>query len=250
MTSSQVSISRFLRDGEGSNPLPSHQVIPYLDLVESDNERKWFNEIVRTHHSYVPNTNFCGRHIFWLIKDRNSRKVMGTIGVGSAVMAMKDRDSFIGWRKDTRLKNLTQIANNTRFCLIGNPPKNFGSQVLSLLCKLAPTEWKKKYGDPLYLLETLVEPPHQGTVYLASNWRFVGMTKGTEFQWIRKDEWLSNKGKMKSEGWGVCQKYCRYGNHLDEDRWQIVRESALKRKKIFVKPLHSKWKLKLLEVKV
>jgi len=135
------------------------------------------------------------------------------------------------------------IANNWRFCLIENPPKNLGSKVLSLLCKVAPKEWKRKYGDELVLLETLVEPPHDGTVYRAAGWKLVGYTKGTEYRWFKKDEipW--------DEGWHVVQKYMKYGDKIDYDTWQCVRDNAKKRKMIFVKPLYPDFRLKLLTLR-
>lgn len=210
----------------------------YLDLVKTDNARLHFNRIVKTHHKYVPTTNYGGRQINWLIKD--DKNTLGAIGLGSAIMALKDRDSFIGWSKEIRLKNLTKIGNNWRYCLI-DKMANLGTKVLSLFITEGKKEWLNKYGDELSLLETLVEPPYTGKVYLASSWYKVGMTKGTEFKWINKKDW----NKFSCLNWNVCQKHMKYGDKIDENKWQIVKENSKKRKIIFVKPLNKNWKKKL-----
>jgi len=210
----------------------------YLDLVKTDNARLHFNRIVKTYHKYVPTTNYGGRQINWLIKD--DKNTLGAIGLGSAIMALKDRDSFIGWSKDIRLKNLTKIGNNWRYCLI-DKMANLGTKVLSLFITEGKKEWLNKYGDELSLLETLVEPPYTGKVYLASSWSKVGMTKGTEFKWINKKDW----DKFSCLNWKVCQKHMKYGDKIDENKWQIVKENSKKRKIIFVKPLNKNWKKKL-----
>lgn len=231
---------------EGSTPLPSHQQTfydyveikhkptkPYLQLVETGKQRDIFNKIIKAHHSYVATTHYGGRRINWLVRSKDTRKILGIIGIGSAIMAMRARDRWIGWVPKQRVKHLVNIANNWRYCLLPDAPKNFGSQVLSLLCKLAPKEWEKKYNNKLVLLETLVERPHTGIVYKASNWRLIGLTKGTAYKWIKKDKYP----KYKKAGWSVVQKFCKYGDKTDFNRWQIVEEFAKKRKLIFVKPL-------------
>jgi len=210
----------------------------YLDLVKTDNARTHFNRIVKTHHSYVPTTNYGGRQINWLVKD--NKNTLGAIGLGSAIMALSDRDKFIGWNKETRLKNLTKIGNNWRYCLIDSMP-NLGTKVLSLFVKEGKKEWLNKYGDELSLIETLVEPPHTGKVYSASSWITVGKTKGAEFKWINK----KNSDEYINAGWHVCKKHVQYGDKVDHNKWQVVRENAKKRKIIFVKPLNHNWKKKL-----
>ena len=235
--------STLLWKDAGSNPRPPHHKIrPYLKLVETKRENEIFNRVVEVHHGYVPTTHYGGRRINWLIMDRRTRKILGAIGIGSAIMALKPRDEWIGWSRRNRLKYLVRIANNWRFCLIDKIP-NLGSKVLSLLCKLSVKEWKKRYGDDLVLLETLVEPPYDGTVYKAAGWKFVGWTKGTEYRWFKKDEIPFD------EGWHVVQRYMKYGDKIDYDTWQCVRENGTAKKMIYVKPLIPNFREYLLGLK-
>src|SRR3989442_14001658 len=57
-----------------------------------------------------------------------------------------------------------------------------GSQVLGRWVPIARQAWFKKYGEPLFLIETMVEPPHTGVVYKAASWLAIGMTSGTTFK--------------------------------------------------------------------
>jgi len=155
---------------------------------------------------------------------------IGTIGIGSPILLLTTRDEYIGWgkgkslRKDLKNPNLKKIANNWRFCLKPDLPKNIGSQVLSILVHKAKNEWVKKYnGERLVLLETIVAPPFNGTVYLAAGWVYIGETSGFESNHenqIEKDEFGRNKFKGKMA---------------------IAIYTGVK-KKIFIKPLCSNWK--------
>ena len=207
-------------------------------LVETKKQRNFFNNIVKTHHSYVNTTTYGGRQINWLI--HSNIGYVGAIGLGSAIMALKDRDNFIGWNKETRLRNLVNIANNWRCCLMGNY-KNLGTKVLSLLIKHGKIEWKKKYGNELYLIETLIKPPKTGLMYLAGCWSQVGHTKGSQFKWIHKKNW----DQYNKEGWTVMQKYQQYGKIKDLDRWNIIKEGGTEKKIILVKPINKHWAKKL-----
>ncbi len=242
-----VKTARIQREVGGSNPAPSHQLKqsffefnkpegkdkPYLELIEHSGQQAAFDRIVKIHHSYVQGTRYGGRRINWIIRAKRTNEIVGAIGVGSAIIAMSARDRWIMWPKEARLENLTNIANNWRYCLLPNAPKNFGSSVLGLLARLAPREWENKYGDRLVLLETLVEPPHKGTIYKAAGWRLTGLTKGTQFKWINKSE----ADKYLKMGWTIVQRYMKYGEKIDKNKWQVADVRGTTRKRIFLKPL-------------
>ena len=216
-----------------------------LKLIKSERDRRLFRKIVPMFHSYKQTTDFVGRQINWLIMC--DKTCIGVIGLGSSVMAMKPRDNFIGWNKEVRLHNLVKTANNWRFTVSPIAPKNTGSKALSLLLKVCRFEWKKKFDDNLVLLETLVEPPRNGGVYLANGWINVGMTKGTEFVWMKKDiakEYVENTPNA-----SICSKSMKFGDSVDESIVQVVVPDSKSKKLIFVKPLHRYWKKELNNVK-
>jgi len=204
-----------------------------FDLVDNETKIFSFNQIVKNYHTYKPTTDIVGRSINWLIRKEPTREIIGVIGVGSSVMAMKPRDDHIGWNKETRIRNLTKTCTNWRFCLM---EKGYGSKVLSILLKEAPKEWKKKFGDKLVLIETLVEPPYKGTCYLANGWEIVGTTKGYQYAWKNKEDILPTDQ--------VTQKFFEIGGKRDENKWKVV--IGMNNKKIiFIKPLHRYWKKEL-----
>ena len=56
---------------------------------------------------------------------------------------------------------------------------NIGSRVLSLTERRVAADWRTRFGHPLFLLETFVDPqPFHGGVYRAANWMELGLTQG------------------------------------------------------------------------
>ena len=90
------------------------------------------------------------------------------------------RDSFLGWDRSTRERNLQHLTNNTRFLI---PPwvqvPHLASHVLGLIARRIRADWQEKYGHPVHALETFVERSRfQGTCYRAANWQRLGETRG------------------------------------------------------------------------
>jgi len=90
------------------------------------------------------------------------------------------RDQWIGWDYRHQFDRLKLVVNNSRFLILpGSHYKNLGSQILSLSRKRIQQDWVERFGYPVLLLETFVDPTFfTGTVYRASNWIEVGKTKG------------------------------------------------------------------------
>jgi hypothetical protein len=77
------------------------------------------------------------------------------------------------------------IANNSRFLILPRcHHRNLASRVLSLCQRRIQADWVERFGYPLLLLETFVDPTRfLGTIYRAANWQYVGDTRG--YQRIR-----------------------------------------------------------------
>ncbi len=80
---------------------------------------------------------------------------------------------------------LNLIANNSRFLILSHcHHRNLASKVLSLCWHRIQADWVERFGYPLLLLETFVDPIRfVGTLYQAASWRYVGDTLG--YQRIR-----------------------------------------------------------------
>jgi hypothetical protein len=155
----------------------SHLPPVKLKLVRNTSLEPLYNSLVQQHH-YLGYRQIVGNHLKYIafINDRP----VACSGWGSAAWSVKSRDSFIGWNKATKEKNLHFMANNTRFLILPWVSlKCLASKLLALSAKRISHDWLKIYNHPLYLLETFVEKDRfKGTCYKAANWIWVGQTKG------------------------------------------------------------------------
>jgi hypothetical protein len=149
-----------------------------LKSVRNTSLEPLYNSLVQQHH-YLGYRQIVGNHLKY-IAFINDRPVT-CLGWGSAAWSVKSRDSFIGWDKSTKEKNLRLVANNTRFLILPwVSVKCLASKILALSAKRISHDWVNIYNHPLYLLETFVEKERfRGTCYKAANWLCVGQTKGT-----------------------------------------------------------------------
>ena len=101
-------------------------------------------------------------------------------GFSAAALKCGARDRWIGWDFRTQHDRQHLLANNSRFLILpGWRVPNLGSRVLSLCERRLASDWPARFGHPLLLLETFVDPTrHRGTVYRAANWACVGRTRG------------------------------------------------------------------------
>jgi Domain of unknown function (DUF4338)/DDE_Tnp_1-associated len=100
------------------------------------------------------------------------------VSFSAAAWKCAARDRWIGWDFRVQFDRLKLIANNSRFLILSREP-NLGSRVLGLVARRIGRDWQARFGHPLWLLETFVDPQRfAGTVYRAANWTEVGFTKG------------------------------------------------------------------------
>ncbi len=148
-----------------------------LALAASKIDQVRWNDLVEKYH-YQGYTRIVGHSIKYIAYC--SGIPVACLGWGSAAWSLSPRDKYIGWDKATKDKNLHLIANNIRFLILpGIKIKYLASHLLSKNIKVIGRHWQDKYGHPLYLLETFVETGRfLGTSYKASNWTYLGRTKG------------------------------------------------------------------------
>ena len=131
------------------------------------------------HEHYLGQRNTVGENIRYLVRDRHGCPVACLL-FGSAAWKCADRDTFIGWDRPTRERNLQCLTNNTRFLIPGwVQVPHLASHVLGLITRRIRADWQVKYGHPVHALETFVECSRfKGTCYRAANWRRLGETRG------------------------------------------------------------------------
>ena len=148
-----------------------------LRLVTPSESYLW--DYLVHHYHYLGRPSLVGEHLRYLAFLNG--QVVACLGWASAAFKVEDRDRFIGWDVPTRHKHLCFVANNVRFLILPWVHiKHLASKVLALNLRRLSNDWQTIYGHPLYLAETFVDLSRfQGTCYQASNWIYVGLTKGS-----------------------------------------------------------------------
>jgi hypothetical protein len=108
------------------------------------------------------------------------------LSLSAAALKCGVRDRWIGWDFRSQYGRLKWIANNSRFLILPDWHRpNVGSRVLSLTERRVAVDWPTRFGHPLLLLETFVDPRRfHGGVYRAANWIDLGLTQG--YRRVRK----------------------------------------------------------------
>lgn len=145
-------------------PIIKQEETQYLHLMES--------------HHYLGAIPKIGETLWYVAM--HETQWIALISFSAAALKCADRDRWIGWRYRHQTGRLKLLANNSRFLILTEEKvKNLGSRILSLCLKRLSSDWLLKYGHPVLLVETFVDPQRfHGGVYRASNWQAIGFTKG------------------------------------------------------------------------
>ncbi len=149
--------------------------------VQATDEKR-FVELMQL-HLYLGALPKIGNTIWYVATWDN--EWVALISFSAAALKCSARDRWIGWDYRHQYDRLHLVANNSRFLILPQYHyPNLATKTLSLCRKRIQGDWENRFGFPLLLLETFVDPTRfVGTIYKAANWEFVGKTKG--YQRIR-----------------------------------------------------------------
>ena len=140
-------------------------------------EEQHYQKLMQQHH-YLGALPKIGETLWYVATWRN--QWVALISFSAAALKCAPRDRWIGWDFRHHYERLKLIVNNSRFLIL--PPyhiPNLASRILSLCQKRITKDWKQTFGHTVLLMETFVDPQRfQGTIYKASNWLYLGNTKG------------------------------------------------------------------------
>jgi len=161
-----------------SSNLGMLQPLKIAHLETADKDMPLFKFLLHRYH-YLGHRNCVGENLKYMIRDQSGR-LLACMLFGAAAWKTKSRDTFIGWDRQTRERNLPFLTNNTRFLILPwVRVQNLASHLLSQVCRDLPGHWMEKYGHSVHLLETFVERDRfKGTCYRAAGWTHVGATAG------------------------------------------------------------------------
>lgn len=151
------------------------ELIEVRPVLKGEEER--YRELMERHHylGYVPRIG----ETLWYVAEIKGEWV-SLISFSVSALKCKDRDQWIGWDYRHQYDRLKLVVNNNRFLILpGFHIKNLGSRTLSLCLKRLSDDWNVIFGHKVVMVETFVDPErYRGTVYKASNWEYIGDTKG------------------------------------------------------------------------
>lgn len=149
----------------------------HFEQVRRTPDEKLFNSLVEQYH-YLNYAQPVGEHLKYIVFC--GQRPVACLAFSSAAFALNVRDCFIGWSKEQRDNNRYLLAYNTRFLILPWIQVKFlASHLLSKCARRISSDWEAVYSHPIYWLETFVDTERfAGTCYKASNWLYLGQTKG------------------------------------------------------------------------
>ena len=130
-------------------------------------------------YHYLGDVRAVGEQLFYAIVDSGG-DWLGVLVFCAAARRLRARDKWIGWTEEQRRRRLALVVNNCRFLLLPQRTfPNLGSRSLRLTLDRLSDDWQERYGHPVLLVETFVDPEQFcGTVYTANAWQELGQTDG------------------------------------------------------------------------
>jgi hypothetical protein len=158
-----------------------------FELVKERQDSYLWNEYIDRYH-YLRFKPLPGAQLRYFVKLKE--EIVALFGFGAGAWKTAPRDHFIGWNKEQRENNIHLVVNNARFLILPwITSHNLASRILSMVTKCLSYDWNNRYCYQPVLLESFVENgKFIGTCYKASNWIYVGQTKGLgKVYWGRKE---------------------------------------------------------------
>ncbi len=135
------------------------------------------------HFHYLGYRPPVGENLQYELRDSTGR-LLAALVFGAAAWQCAARDQWIGWNAAQRQQGLAFLANNGRFLLLPwVRVRHLASWLLGQVTGRIAPDWQRKYGHPIWLLETFVERGRfAATSYRAAHWLCVGATTGRSRQ--------------------------------------------------------------------
>lgn len=168
----------------------------HLQLLSRPEEIARCDQTIINHH-YLHDVTLVGEHLRYAFVYRGKWLAVATWS--SAAFHLKDRDQFIGWTPEQCRRRLPLLASNSRLLVLpGCHSPNLISRFMKLMLAQLSADWQKRWGHPLVLVETFVDPRYyQGTAYKVSGWSHLGKTAG----WKRDADDFYEKNDAPKQIW-------------------------------------------------
>jgi hypothetical protein len=123
-------------------------------------------------------------------------ELVALLAWGAAALCNEPRDRYLGWDRSTKAQGLPHVVNNVRFLrLPWATAPHLASRILGANLRRLSADWDDRYGHRILLAETFVDRSRfAGTCYRASNWHYLGESKG----WSKQGSQYSFHGRPKA----------------------------------------------------
>lgn len=174
-----------------------------VQLLPTSKARARARRLLAKHH-YLGDVRAVGEQLFYALTAGDG-DWLGVLVFCAASRRLRARDRWIGWSEEQRRRRLPLIVNNCRFLLLPHKTfPNLGSRALRLTLDRLSADWQARYGHPVVLVETFVDPEQfSGTVYTANGWQELGTTDG--FGRVRRDFYVQHKKPKRLFGRELCR---------------------------------------------
>jgi hypothetical protein len=167
----------------GCPPEPRVLAEVKVRLLDEASERERFDKLLTEEH-YLKNATVVGQALRYVAEYEG--QWVALLVFSSAALHLKPRDRWLHWlaRQVTERRHL--IAQNSRFLVLAQTGKwpNLASRVLKLTEGQLAQDWQQRFGHPVLLVETFVDPQRfRGTCYRAAGWQQLGPTQGFARDW-------------------------------------------------------------------
>lgn len=147
-------------------------------LLTEPRQRARTDRLLNKYH-YLKAVKPVGERLYYALTNARG-EWLGVAIFSAAARRLRGRDSWIGWSEEQRRRRLALVANNCRLLFLPHQTyPNLGSQSLRCLLERLSSDWQRKYGHPILIVESFVDPERfQGTIYRANGWEELGQTDG------------------------------------------------------------------------
>lgn len=149
----------------------------HLVLVSTEEQKKILYTVLRDEHEVGPKLP-PGHRICYLVYSEHG--LLGAVTYSSAANRIKAREEWIGWTDQERKEKLDCVMQMSRLLIRKDVHcQNLGSKMIKLSLEQMQKDCFEKYHFSPCLVETFVDTTkHDGCIYKASNWEYIGDTKG------------------------------------------------------------------------
>ena len=200
-------------------PAPDEQTL--LDqlqarLVEPAELPRFHRLLHRLH--YLKSLKPVGERLYYVVTDAQG-DWLALFVFNAAAKHLKLREKWIGWTSAQARRRLSLVVNNSRFLILPHKAvPNLGTKTLRLVLDRLNDDWQARYGHPVLVVETFVDPEQFcGTVYTANGWEELGQTDGWGRQ--RRDYYVKHDKPKRLFVRELCHNACRslQAEHLKAD---------------------------------